>query len=101
MQARAKRERDSAKPQAQGAVSNRMTLPDFRRTRARIQPYVRMTPLVPSEVPNLFLKLENLQRTHSFKLRGAFAHTLELVQRGDKRTILTVSAGNHGQAVAR
>ena len=78
-----------------------MTLADFRRTRARIQPYVRMTPLVPSEIPNLFLKLENLQHTHSFKLRGAFAHTLELVQRGDKRTILTVSAGNHGQAVAR
>src|SRR6266480_5262868 len=78
-----------------------MTLPDFRRTRVRIQPYVRMTPLVPSEVPHLFLKLENLQHTHSFKLRGAFAHTLELVQRGDKRTILTVSAGNHGQAVAR
>ena len=78
-----------------------MTLPDFRRTRVRIQPYVRMTPLVPSEVPNLFLKLENLQHTHSFKLRGASAHTLELVPRGDKRTILTVSAGNHGQAVAR
>src|SRR4029077_17655831 len=46
-------------------------------------------------------KLESLQYTHSFKLRGAFAHVIKLVGRGEKRTLLTVSAGNHGQAVAR
>src|SRR4030095_10374485 len=78
-----------------------MTLSDFRRIRARIQPYVRVTPIVPSEISPLFLKLENLQYTHSFKARGAFAHVLELVASGDRRTLLTVSAGNHGQAVAR
>src|SRR5207247_7875109 len=79
----------------------RMTLSDFRHIRARIQPHIRITPIVPSEFPNLFLKLENLQYTHSFKVRGAFARVLELVASGDKRKILTVSAGNHGQAVAR
>ena len=78
-----------------------MTISEFRHVRARIQPHVRLTPVVPCEVPNLFLKLENLQYTHSFKARGAFAHVLELVEKGDKRTVLTASAGNHGQAIAR
>jgi len=78
-----------------------MTLTEFRHVRAGIQPYIRTTPVVPCATPKLFLKLENLQYTNSFKVRGAFAHLLELVERGDKRTVLTVSAGNHGQAVAR
>jgi threonine dehydratase len=78
-----------------------MTLADFRRTRAQIQPHIRTTPVVPSEFSSLFLKLENLQYTHSFKVRGAFGRALEFVKSGDKRTILTVSAGNHGQGVAR
>jgi threonine dehydratase len=78
-----------------------MTLPDFRRVRSHIQPHIRLTPIVPSEFPNVFLKLENLQYTHSFKVRGAFAHILGLLDRKEKRTLLTVSAGNHGQAVAR
>jgi threonine dehydratase len=78
-----------------------MTLADFRRARAQIQPHIRTTPVVPSEFPGLFLKLESLQYTHSFKVRGAFGRVLELVKSGDKRTILTVSAGNHGQGVAR
>jgi threonine dehydratase len=78
-----------------------MTLADFRRARAQIQPHIRITPIVPSEFPNLFLKLESLQYTHSFKVRGAFAHVLGLLESGDKRKILTVSAGNHGQGVAR
>ena len=78
-----------------------MSLIDFRRVRARIQPYIRTTPLVPSEIQNVFLKLENLQYTHAFKVRGAFAYVLEFVAAGDKRRLLTVSAGNHGQAIAR
>ena len=60
-----------------------------------------MTPTVPCEVPGLWLKLENLQHTHSFKIRGAFARVLQLVDAGDQRRILAVSAGNHGLAVAR
>lgn len=77
------------------------TIPEFRRVRARIQPHIRRTPVVPSDIPHLFLKLENLQHTHSFKVRGAFARILELVDAEDRRRVLTVSAGNHGQAVAR
>jgi threonine dehydratase len=78
-----------------------MTLSDFRHIRALIQPHIRLTPIVPSELPGIFLKLENLQHTHAFKVRGAFAYVLEHVRRGEKRRLLTVSAGNHGQAVAR
>ncbi len=78
-----------------------MTLSEFRHIRSSIQPHIRTTPVVPSEVSNLYLKLENLQYTHSFKLRGAFAHILQLVEKGEKRTVLTASAGNHGQAIAR
>jgi threonine dehydratase len=81
--------------------SDQVSLIEFRRVRARIQPYTRITPLVQSEIPNVFLKLENLQQTHSFKIRGAFAYMLEFVAAGDKRRLLTVSAGNHGQAIAR
>ena len=78
-----------------------MTIAEFRSVRERIRPYLRVTPLVECEVAGLLLKLENLQHTHSFKARGAFARLLELVDSADSRTVLTVSAGNHGQAVAR
>jgi threonine dehydratase len=78
-----------------------MILADFRRVRARIQPHIRRTPIVACDIPNLFLKLENLQHTHSFKVRGGFARILKIVDAGDRRRVLTVSAGNHGQAVAR
>ena len=78
-----------------------MSLTEFRHVRARIQPHIRATPVVACEIGNLFLKLENLQHTHSFKVRGAFAHLFELAEKADGRTVLTVSAGNHGQAVAR
>lgn len=74
---------------------------EFRRTRSRIQPYLRATPVVPSETANLFLKLENLQHTHSFKVRGAFARVIDLIDKNEQRGILTVSTGYHGLAIAR
>src|SRR5262245_63045013 len=77
-----------------------MTIGEFRQTRARTQPYIRTTPTVPCSIANLWLKLENLQLTHSFKVRGAFARIRKLIDANDDRTILAVSAGNHGQAVA-
>lgn len=77
-----------------------ITLEDFRRTRENIRSYIFRTPIVQTDWPGLHLKLENLQRTHSFKVRGAFSRMLQLKEKGDKRRILTVSAGNFGQAVA-
>src|SRR5437879_5065283 len=54
----------------------RMTLREFRRVRARIQPFIRTTPVVPCDLPHLNLKLENLQHTHSFKLRRGYGNRL-------------------------
>jgi len=48
----------------------------------------------------VFLKLENLQVTNSFKIRGAFNRLLHLSLEEKTRGIVTASAGNHGQAVA-
>ncbi|TFG03252.1 MAG: threonine ammonia-lyase [Promethearchaeota archaeon] len=49
---------------------------------------------------NVYLKLENLQRTGSFKIRGAFNKISKLSEQERNRGVITASAGNHGQAVA-
>lgn len=72
----------------------------------RIAPYVRRTPLLRS--PRLdalaggpvWLKLENLQITGSFKARGAFNALLNLDTDARKRGVVAYSTGNHGQAIA-
>lgn len=75
-----------------------MTLADIRAARERIDPYVRRTPVHPLSGGPL-LKLENLQVTGSFKVRGAFNHVL--ARRNEcEGGIITASSGNHGQAVA-
>lgn len=72
----------------------------------RIREVVYQTPLVPAwslSVPagnQLWLKAENLQRTHSFKLRGAYNAVASLSVKERARGVITYSSGNHGQAVA-
>lgn len=74
----------------------------------RIAPYVRQTPTVEvrclkeSPLPRgrLFLKLECLQVTGSFKPRGAVSKLLSLPPDAVERGITTASGGNHGLAVA-
>jgi threonine dehydratase len=72
----------------------------------RIRPYLRETPLEHSLVlsdmgqSNIFLKLENLQYTGSFKLRGAMNKLLSLSPAEQTQGIVTASSGNHGAAVA-
>src|SRR5580692_10493282 len=48
----------------------------------------------------LYVKFENLQFTASFKERGALNRLLQLTSVERARGVCTVSAGNHGQAVA-
>lgn len=48
----------------------------------------------------VYLKKENLQRTGSFKLRGAFNKIATLVEQGNIRGVVASSAGNHAQGVA-
>lgn len=72
----------------------------------RIRPHIRFTPLEPSDDLSqandgaVFLKLENVQHTGSFKVRGALNRlmTLEVGQR--ETGIVTASSGNHGLATA-
>jgi threonine dehydratase len=72
----------------------------------RIRPYVRRTPLDESLAlsqmggDRVFLKLENLQHTGSFKLRGATNKLLSLAPEMLARGVVAASSGNHGAAVA-
>jgi len=82
-----------------------VTAEDIRRAAAAGAGTVRHTPIISSRTlservgTTVALKAENLQRTGSFKLRGALA---KLAALGDAcaRGVVTASAGNHGQAVA-
>jgi threonine dehydratase len=49
---------------------------------------------------NVYLKLENLQKTGSFKLRGAMNRILSLSDQEANRGVIAASAGNHAQGVA-
>lgn len=72
----------------------------------RIGPYIRETPLEHSPLfseqtgASVWLKLENLQITGSFKLRGAFNKLLSLTADERGRGAVAASSGNHGAAVA-
>ena len=74
---------------------------------ARIRAYVRETPLERSAYvsglggANVYLKLENLQHTGSFKARGAMNKLLALSGSERGRGVVAASTGNHGAAVAR
>ena len=83
-----------------------VTLADIQSARERVKDGIVTTPVVPAlalreRLPcNLFIKLENTQRTGSFKDRGALNRLLDLSPEERKRGIVTASAGNHAQAVA-
>ena len=72
----------------------------------RIQPVVVETPVekiegfAPDEGADLFFKLENLQKTGSFKLRGASNKILSLSPAEAARGVIAASNGNHGLGVA-
>jgi len=86
-----------------------MILFDVFQARKRIAPYVRRTPLIESawlseaSDARVWLKLESLQRSNSFKLRGAFNAVMARLERDGSTslsTLVTASAGNHGRALA-
>ena len=83
-----------------------MPLAAIRQARERIAGRVRRTPLLPPPAlhaglpAGLRLKLENLQLTGSFKVRGAFNTLLQLDARQRARGVVAASGGNHGVAVA-
>ena len=81
-------------------------LPLLRAAEERLQPYARRTPTVHahwlSEATGMevHLKLENLQRTGAFKIRGALNKVLQLSAQDLARGLVAASAGNHAQGLA-
>lgn len=79
-----------------------VTFDDIRAARQRLATYLTPTPLedAPGLGAGIYLKLENANRTHSFKVRGALNAVLSLDEAAKARGIVTASSGNHAQAVA-
>lgn len=83
-----------------------ITPTEIEEAKARIAPFIHRTPLTRSRwlseelARDVYLKLECFQTTGSFKLRGAMANLTALTEEEHRRGVLTVSAGNHGLAVA-
>jgi threonine dehydratase len=81
-------------------------LPEIERARSRLEGVARVTPVYRSETfsrlvgREVHLKAENLQRTGSFKIRGAYNRISTLGPAERAAGVVAASAGNHGQAVA-
>ena len=81
-------------------------LADIRAAHARVAPRIHRTPLLSATRlgarvgVTLFHKCESLQKTGSFKVRGALNNVSQLDAAARKRGVITVSAGNHAQALA-
>lgn len=79
-----------------------VTLKDIQAARARIAPYIHKTPLLTSRSlseitgADIYIKAEHLQKTGSFKVRGAFNKMAPLAH----GKAVAASMGNHAQAVA-
>ena len=71
-----------------------------------IQKIILRTPMIYSDTfskltgKEVFLKLENLQKTGSFKIRGAYYKLSQITPSMKKRGVVAASAGNHAQGVA-
>ena len=81
-----------------------LNLNDFKRAHKSISPYINYTPLIHSLALSknleVYLKLECLQVTGSFKLRGATNKLLSLTNEQKNKGVIAVSTGNHGKGVA-
>lgn len=77
-----------------------VTAADVLAAQARLRRYLNPTPLHYAERFGCWLKLENLQRTGSYKVRGAMNALLAARERGDLRPTIAASAGNHAQGLA-
>ena len=81
-----------------------LNLDDFKKAHKSISPYINYTPLMHSLALSknleVYLKLECLQVTGSFKLRGATNKLLSLTNEQKNKGVIAVSTGNHGKGVA-
>ncbi len=87
-------------------MSTHLALADFRAAQNILAPHIITTPVIgapslttPTGQP-ILLKAENLQRSGSFKIRGASYCIAQLTQEQRQRGVIAYSTGNHAQAVA-
>ncbi|TAL41337.1 MAG: threonine ammonia-lyase [Salinibacterium sp.] len=82
------------------------TLAEFEAARERVSHAIKVTPMESSSYLTevlgtpVFLKCENLQRTGSYKIRGAYNRLAKLTDEEKTRGVVAASAGNHAQGVA-
>lgn len=87
--------------------TNQPTLEDIRAAAQRVRPYVHRTPVLTCATldrmcdARLFFKCENLQKTGSFKIRGATNAVCFLTDKEAARGVATHSSGNHAAALAQ
>ena len=95
-----------ARPAVSDLEGSAPGLPEIERARARLEGVARVTPVYRSATlselagRDVLLKAENLQRTGSFKVRGAYNRISTLSDDERAAGVVAASAGNHGQAVA-
>src|SRR5579875_3358320 len=83
-----------------------VSIADIEAARARLAPVLKRTPLQHSATlsrmleAEVLIKPENLQKTGSFKIRGAYNRVMALTAEQARRGVVAASAGNHGQALA-
>jgi threonine dehydratase len=83
-----------------------VTLHDIYKARQRIDALISRTPVISSPLlaervgASVYLKAESLQKTGSFKIRGAASEMLGLTAKEKAQGVISVSSGNHGRAVA-
>ncbi len=78
------------------------SIDDIARARERLRGILKPTPMLRSATlermleADIYLKPENLQKTGSFKLRGAYNRVAALSSEEARRGVIAASAGNHG-----
>ena len=79
---------------------------EFMEARERLGTVIEKTKLIHSTVfseesgNDIYIKPENLQKTGSFKIRGAYNRIAKLTEDEKNRGVIAASAGNHAQGVA-
>lgn len=83
-----------------------LLLEEIKKVHDIIKPYLVWTPLIFTATfteltnTNIFFKLENMQKTGSFKPRGALNKTLKVLKEKKVKGLVAASGGNHAQGVA-
>src|SRR6202035_410200 len=93
-------------PHEREPLAANVTIADIWEAHKLLKPRLHHTPLTPSRTlhdttgANIYLKAENMQRSGSFKVRGASYKLSRLSAHEYERGVIAASAGNHAQGVA-